>query len=171
VQAVIDKKPKNKKTMAIFDKIFGKKNENYSIENITAIPESWSVLSGDNDGNPMLIRKNTGLNKIAGNRNYSMSCGIAFKLLFPDGNGLPNIEKEPELDNLEDDIFEMYETDLNSIIATIITTSGFREFVLYSKDVKEFNLRLEELRIKYPQYGITSYYKKDENWETYKSFK
>ena len=157
--------------MGIFDKIFAKKTENNSNEIVTIIPESWSVLSGENDGNPMLIRKNTGLTKIAGNKNYSMSCGIAFKLLFPDENGLPNIGNEPELNDLEDDIFEIYETDLNSIVATIITTSGFREFVLYSKNVEEFNLRLEKLKTKYPKYELTSYNRKDENWETYKSFK
>jgi hypothetical protein len=156
--------------MGIFDKIFGKKTENNSNEIITIIPESWRVLSEENNGNQMLIRKNSGLDKIAGNTNYSMSCGIAFKLLFPDENGLPNIGNEPELNDLEDDIFETYETDLNSIVAAIITTSGFREFVLYTKNVKEFNLRLEKLKTKYPKYELTSYNRKDENWETYKSF-
>lgn len=156
--------------MGIFDKIFGKKVQNNSNEIITIIPESWSVLSGENNGNPMIIRKNTGLDTIAGNANYSMSCGIAFKLLFPDDNGLPNIGNEPELDDLEDDIFETYESDLNSIVATIITTSGFREFVLYTKNVEEFNLRLERLKNKYPKYVLSSYSRKDENWETYKSF-
>jgi hypothetical protein len=164
-----NRKIKNKE-MGIFDKIFGKKAENNSNEIITIIPESWSVLSGENNGNQMLIRKNSGLDKIAGNTNYSMSCGIAFKLLFPDENGLPNIGNEPELNDLEDHIFETYETDLNSIVATIITTSGFREFVLYTKNVEEFNLRLEKLKAKYPKYELTSYNRKDENWETYKSF-
>ncbi len=157
--------------MGIFDKLFGKKTENNANETVTTIPESWSILSGENNGNPMLIRKNVGLEKIAGNINYTMSCGIAFKLLFPDENGLPNSTNEPELNNLEDDIFEIYETDLNAIVSTIITTSGFREFLLYSKNVEEFNLRLEKLKIKYPQYELTSYNRKDENWETYKSFK
>lgn len=156
--------------MGIFDNILGKKKQNNSTEMVASIPENWSVLRGENNGNPMLIRKNAGLEQIAGNKNYSVSCGIAFKLLFPDENGLPNIENEPELNDLEDDIFEIYETDLNSIVATIITTSGFREFVLYTKNSEEFNVRLQKLQSKYPKYELTSYNRKDENWGTYKSF-
>lgn len=154
--------------MGIFDKLF---NKNNSTEIITSIPESWNILKGENNGSPMLIRKNVGLEKIAGNKNYSMSCGIAFKLLFPDENGFSDIENEPELNKLEDDIFEIFETDLNSIVSTIITTSGFREFVLYTKNVDEFNLRLDKLKDKYQQYELTSYNQNDQNWSTYKSFK
>jgi len=137
---------------------------------ITKIPESWSVLSGENDGQPMIIRINDALAQIAGHEDYSINCGIAFKLLFPSGNGLPNIEMEPELNNLEDDIFDMYELDLNAIVSNIITTSGFREYVLYTKNVIEFNARLITLQEKYKQYELTSYTKKDKPWKTYKSF-
>jgi len=158
---------KIKSKMGIFDNLFSKKSND---EIITSIPESWTILKGENDGKPMLIRKNVGLDKIAGNRNYSISCGIAFELLFPDENGLPIIENEPELNNLEDEIFQIYESDLNSIVALIITTSGFREFVLYTKDAKEFMTRLKELKSKYNQYELTNYTQKDKNWSTYNSF-
>ncbi|GEP52825.1 hypothetical protein FNO01nite_34970 [Flavobacterium noncentrifugens] len=157
--------------MGILDKLFGKKSEINLNETVTEIPESWSVLKGNNNGNLMLIRKNDGLNQIAGNINYSTSCGIAFKLLRPDEKGLPNAESEPELNDLEDDIFEIFENDLNSIVSTVITTSGFREYVLYSKNVDEFNSRLEKLQAKYQKYELTSYNRKDEGWETFKSFK
>jgi len=154
--------------MSIFKRIF---NRNNSTKSVTSIPKRWSILKGENEGNLMLIRKNVGLDKIAGKENYSTNCGIAFKFLFPDENGLPDIENEPELDDLEDDIFEIYETDLNSIVSIIITTSGFREFVLYTKDVEEFYVRLNKLKEKYHQYEFTSYKQSDENWGTYKSFK
>ena len=155
--------------MGIFDKLFNKKvTENN--EEITNIPESWSILQSENDGKLMLIRKNVGCDKIAGNKNYSTSCGIAFELKFPDENGLPNAEKEPELNTLEDDIFEIFEKDLNSIVPIVITTSGFREYVIYTKDLSEFQNRLSKLKEKYKQYELTSYNKNDENWKTYKSF-
>lgn len=119
----------------------------------------------------MLIRQNVGLIKIIGNKYYSIACGIVIKLLLSAENGLPNIENEPELNNLEDDIFAIYETDWNAIVSTIVTTAGFKEFVPYTKNVDEFNFRLENLKIKYPKYELTSYNRKDENWETHKSFK
>ncbi len=155
--------------MGIFDKIFNKKVTEQS-EEILNIPESWSILKSENNGKPMLIRKNVGCDKIAGNKNYSTGCGIAFQVKFPDENGLPQIEKEPELNNLEDDIFEIFEKDLNSIVPIVITTSGFREYVIYTKDLQEFQNRLSKLQAKYKQYELTSYNKEDVNWKTYKSF-
>ncbi len=155
--------------MGIFDKLFNKKVIENN-EEITSIPESWSILQSENNGKPMLIRKNVGCEKIEGNKNYSTGCGIAFQVKFPDENGLPNAEKEPELNTLEDDIFEIFEKDLNSIIPIVITTSGFREYVIYTKDLSEFQNRLSKLKEKHKQYELTSYNKEDGNWKTYKSF-
>ncbi|WP_275316727.1 DUF695 domain-containing protein [Tenacibaculum bernardetii] len=157
--------------MGFFDNLFKKKNESNSSELITEIPESWSVSTGENNGKPMFVRKNVACDKIAGNKNYSTNCGIAFKMLSPNADGLPDIENEPELDNLEDDIFDFLESDFNSIVPITITTSGFREFVIYTKDLAEFNVRLEKLKKKYPKYELTTYNKTDQNWNTYKSFK
>ena len=156
--------------MGIFDKVFNKKNDNNS-DTVKTITESWSVLTGQNNGKPMLIRKNTGCDNFIGNKNYSTSCGIAFKFLHPDTNELPDVAKEPELNNLEDDLFNIFQTDLNSIVAIVITTSGFREYVLYTTDKKEFEVRLLKLQEKYKQYELTSYDKPDKDWTTYKSFK
>ncbi|WP_339701407.1 DUF695 domain-containing protein [uncultured Roseivirga sp.] len=157
--------------MGILNSLFKKKNEPNLSEIITEIPESWSVLTGHNKGKPMLVRKNLACNRIAGNKNYPTSCGIAFKLLSPNADGLPDIENEPELDNLEDDIFDFLQSDLNSIVPIVITTSGFKEFVIYTKDFAEFEVRLKKLKLKYPKYQLTTYNKPDQNWNTYKSFK
>jgi hypothetical protein len=157
--------------MGILDKLFNNKCDKHLSGTITSISESWTVLNGQKNGKPMLIRKNVGCDQIAGNKNYSTKCGIAFMLLFPREDGLPNIENEPELNSLEDDIFDFFETDLNSIIPLIITTSGFREFVLYTKDINEFELRFKKLKDKYKQYELTNYNKFDDKWNTYHSFK
>ncbi len=137
---------------------------------IISIPEIWTLLKGENNGNLMLIRKNSGYDKMAGNKFYPMRCGIALKFLYPNTNGLPQIYKEPDLDKLEDDIFSIFQTNLNSLVTLVITTSGFREYVLYTKDVKKFEIGLEQLKAKYTQYTITSYSKMDENWSTYKLY-
>ena len=68
----------------------------------------------------------------------------------------------------------------NNADKTVIDKTGKQvaEHTLYKnpegktvqKNVEEFNLRLEKLKAKYPKYELTSYNRKDENWETYKSF-
>ncbi len=157
--------------MNFFDNLFNQKPSELESDSVTTIPQSWTVFEGQNNGNPMLVRKNVGCDPIAGNKDYGVGCGIAFKFLHPTEDGFPQIEKEPELNNLEDDLFDLFEKDLNLIIPVIITTSGFREFVLYTKDVKEFQQRFEKLKENYKQYNLTSYSKPDPEWNTHESFK
>jgi len=137
---------------------------------ILSIPDNWSLSKGETNGNLMLVRKNNGYNQIAGNKTYPTRCGIALKFLYPNANGLPQIQKEPNLDKLEDDILSIFQSDLNSLVTVIITTSGFREYILYTKDVKIFEKGIEQLKAKYTEYTITSYSQLDESWSTYKSF-
>lgn len=155
--------------MGIFDR-FKKNHDSDQSGEISEIGESWNVLRGENEGKPMFVRKNMACDKMAGNKYYSVNCGIAFKILYPNSEGLPDFEKEPELNDIEDDIFEIFESDLNSIVPLIITTSGFREFVFYTRDLPEFLSRLEKLKSRYPQYELTSFNKQDPNWITYSSF-
>ena len=154
--------------MGLFDNLF-KRNSNSS-STITEIPENWRVSTGENNKKPMVVRKNTGCDSLAGNKKYATLCGISFKMLAPNAHGLPDIENEPELDAMEDDILKFFESDLTAIIPIIITTSGFREFVLYTKNLQKFNTILEKLRAKYPKYALTSYNKPDPDWNVYKTF-
>lgn len=154
--------------MDFFKKIFGITSSANSTP-VESVPQSWSVLKGENEGKVMLIRKNFGCEKIAGHELYNMNCGIAFKLLFPTADGLPNLDSEPIINQMEDEIFEVFESDLNSIIPIVISTSGFREFVIYTKDANEFEKRFEKLKFKYNQYELTCFCHSDPNWETYKS--
>lgn len=134
------------------------------------IANKWSIYQGENNGNPMFVRKNNGCDTFAGNKNYSIRCGIALKFLFPTSNGLPQVDKEPDLEKLEEDIFEIFQSDLNSLVTIVITTSGFREYVLYTNDVKKFEKRLKTLKAKYSQYTIQSYSEKDKEWSIFKSY-
>lgn len=130
----------------------------------------WSVYQGENNGKIMLIRKNNGCEKFVADKRYSVRCGIALKFLLPTDNGLPQIQKETALYNIEEDIFKIFQSDLNFIVTLIITTSGFREYVLYTSDVNKFEIRFVALKVKYPEYTMSSYSEKDEGWATYKSF-
>lgn len=154
--------------MSFLDKFFNKKSN--SDDPILSIPQSWTVFEGVNNGMPILVRKNVGCDKIVGDSRYCTNCGIAFRILYPSENGLPNFNLEPSLNHLEDDIFGILESDLNSIVPVVITTSGFREYVVYTKDLQAFENRLARLKAKYLQYELTHFSKIDRTWETYKSF-
>ena len=152
--------------MGLLSKIFGR---NQTSEPLLSIPQSWSVNEGQNQGNLMFVRKNDGCKNIAGHKDYPFRCGIAFELNKPTENGLPSSEENHELNDLEDRIFELYQNDLSGIVTLIITTSGFREYVLYSKSSATFNEKLKQLCSLNTNYNLTSYCELDRNWSQFKS--
>ena len=153
--------------MGIFDFLFGRKSRTKSL---SEIPDLWKVATGENNKKPMVVKKNGGCELLVGNKNFSTVCGISFKLLKPNAHGLPDIENEPELDQLEDAIFETFQSDLTAIVPIVISTSGFKEFVIYTKNVGNFTPRFQQLKAQFPNYIMTSYHKPDPNWNVYKSF-
>jgi hypothetical protein len=155
--------------MGILNKLFGAGTQTNST--INTIPENWTVLQSQNDGKPMLIRKNALNDSIIAHKSYNVRCGIAFEIKHPNDNGMPQMEKEPELNAMEDQIFDSFEKDQNSIIALILTTSGFREFVVYTKDINDFERNLKVLRQNFAQYELTSYHESDPGWKLYKNYR
>ncbi len=83
------------------------------------------------------------------NKTYPINCGIVFKLLSPRKNGLPNLEAEPRLKELEQEIFETFESDFQSIIPVIISTSGVRQYIMYTNNLEEYHTRLNRIRVKF----------------------
>jgi Family of unknown function (DUF695) len=150
--------------MGVLGKLFGGKQPT---EPLSSIPESWTVKEGKNQGNIMIVRKNDGCKSIAGHKDYPFRCGIAFKFNKPEENGLPSPDENPDLNVLEDSIFDTYENDLSAIVTLIITTSGFREFVLYSKTSATFNEKMKELQSLNPKYNLTTYCELDKDWSQF----
>lgn len=155
--------------MRIFDKVFKVFNRKGNKLKYNLEVNKWDIIEGQNNKNPMIIRKLNQTDSIIGNSEYSINCGIAFKLLFPNENGLPEIEKEPELYDLEDFLIELFNDVNNTIIVGIITTSGFKEFVFYVKNQEVFYKKLYKLRMKYNQYIFTEYCRFDPSWDNYYS--
>jgi hypothetical protein len=155
--------------MGFLKKIFGSDKVETSNEVPQSIPSSWSILPGKSEGNAMLTRKNDACEQFIGNSNFSLRCGIAFHILHPDENGFPDVMKEPELDQLEDVIFQEFESNVDAIIPVVITTSGFREYVLYSKSEDIFISKLSEIQKQFPQYQLTHFSIPDPKWKYFKS--
>jgi len=90
--------------------------------------------------------------------------------LYPRENGLPNLQSEPRLKELEQEIFNVFELDLQSIVPVIVSTSGVRQYIMYTNDLEEYSIRLDKLRSKFTEYNFITCSDTDINWETYQSF-
>src|SRR5215471_3398461 len=95
-----------------------------------SVEESWSILRGENNGQPMFVRLNTGARAVAGSAAYGIRVGVAIPLRNPRPDGLPDKVESEQLRSIEDAL--IVASNEHAILVAIITTSGMREFVFYT---------------------------------------
>jgi Family of unknown function (DUF695) len=96
--------------------------------------------------------------------------GVAVKLLETTDDGFPSARELSVLNNLEDALAVAFETKENAIHALTITTSGFREYVFYSKETVDLSAALSIVRAKFNSYELQSYAAEDADWRVYDEF-
>jgi hypothetical protein len=144
--------------------LFGHKNTNNS-----PIKDQWSVLQGSNEDNPMIIRLNTGVKSIVGQAPYVYRIGIAVPLLQPQENKMPSPKENLDFNNIEDEIYNLFEKNNEAYVCAIITTNGMKEYLIYSSTDLNINKNIEILKSKFSKYEFQNYVQKDSNWDVYKS--
>lgn len=91
----------------------------------------WSVLQGNHNGKPILIRLRTIAKELVGDKRYPYRVRIAMPFNHQDKKGMPTSEENQHLDSIEDEIGRLFEDNNEAYICIIITTGGMREFVIY----------------------------------------
>lgn len=134
------------------------------------ITEQWSVLQGENNDNPMFIRLNTGVKKIVGHPSYPYRIGIAIPLKNPQEDGFPRSEENLDFNQIEDEIFNLFQNNNEAFVCAIITTSGMKEFMIYSTTDQNIEIKIYLLKSKFSEYDFQYYVQKDINWDMYKEF-
>ena len=130
----------------------------------------WNVLQGKNADQPMLVRKNESAKVLKAHGGYRARVGVAVKLLETTDDGFPSARELSVLNNLEDALAVAFETKENAIHALTITTSGFREYVFYSKETVDLSAALSIVRAKFNSYELHSYAAEDADWRVYDEF-
>jgi hypothetical protein len=103
--------------------LFKRKIDSSSQQFNTQVQQKWSLKKNRNNSRATLIMKNESFVATTGFiRDYPMNCMLAFHLLQLREDRLQNLVKEPQLKNLDNDLFEIFESDLLAVIAAIITS-------------------------------------------------
>jgi hypothetical protein len=127
----------------------------------------WSVGQGQNDGRVMIVRLNTGYRKLGSVPAYEHQVGIAVPFRTPEPTGLPSSAENAELGEIEDLICDSLQEQTESLLVAIITTSGMREFVLYTRAPQELQQRFEKLRSRITSHEMQMMIQPDPGWEIY----
>ena len=127
----------------------------------------WSVGQGEHSGKIMIVRSNTGYKEFGRVPGYEHQVGIAVPLRAPEPTGLPSPAENAELGQIEDAICQLLETQAESLFAAIITTSGMREFVFYTRAPESVKKRFEQLRRSITSHEIQLTIRPDKDWGVY----
>jgi len=127
----------------------------------------WSIAEGENDGNVMIVRSNAGYRDFGSVPGYEHQVGIAVPLRRPEPTGLPSPEENFELGEIEARICNSLQEQAESLLVAIITTSGMKEFVLYTRDPQRVKQRFEQLRNQVTSHELQLIIQADEDWEIY----
>ena len=95
--------------------------------------EAWSVLKGEYDDAPILIRLNTGVRPSVGHPEWGVQIGVAVPFKNPQPDGLPTPEENAELIVIEDRLLQELEQSERAVLVAVITTGQMREFVFYTR--------------------------------------
>ncbi len=142
--------------------IFGKKPGKYPVESI------WSILQGQENGRPMIFRRNVSAKTLSVNSEYVHRVGVAIPRLKPNEMGLPLKEEMEELSRIETALCEQLEKDQMAIMVLVITTGGMREFVFYTRIPEMVDPILDDIRKKFSTHVIQSYIEEDKTWLVYR---
>lgn len=131
---------------------------------------TWSMLQGENDGSPMLVRRNDGGKQLAAHPDYRYRIGIAFPLRAPDEYGFPGEREAADLDAIEDTLQERLEDGQRSLQVLGISTGGMRELVFYTRDPRYAEEVIASVRASVRTHEVQSYVEEDPEWRLFSDF-
>ena len=115
----------------------------------------------------MIVRSNAGYRDFGSVPGYEHQVGIAVPLRNAEPTGLPSPAEDAKLGEIEDLISNSLQEQAESLLVAIITTSGMREFVFYTRDPQRVKHRFEQLRNHVTSHELQLMIQVDEAWEIY----
>lgn len=130
----------------------------------------WSILSGQENGRPMVVRRNNSVQQYIAKSDFIYRVGVAILLSEPDKAGLPSEEEMKILNLIEGELSGQLGKDDLSIQVLAIATHEMREFVYYTCSPKIIEQVIYNVRNKFYSHEIQFYVKEDKEWSVYKEF-
>ena len=115
----------------------------------------------------MVVRTNTRYRNSSGVIGHEHQVAIAVPVRAPQPNGLPSSGEGGDLDLIEDAICSLLETESESLFVAVITTSGMREFALYTRSPEQVKQKFERVRSSIKTHEIQLMIKPDKDWHGY----
>ena len=127
----------------------------------------WLVAEGRHCDAIMFVRTNTGYREYRMIPGYEHQVGIAVPMVSAEANGLPGPDESVSLAEIEEIICKYLQEQCESLFVAVITISGMREFVFYTRDPSSVERRLAKLRQEITSHELQLMIQPDKNWDIY----
>ena len=143
--------------------------------NKPALPDSipagpWAVVQGSNQGKLLLARVHKGLEALVGHAAYPFRVGVATRIRATAANGMPTPEENTTLQDIEERLRLALEAEREAILVVALTTSGAKEWVLYTSDPDATKRRMGAFAPTIHSHQLQMVIREDKNWDVYRQF-
>lgn len=159
--------------MGLFDKLFGKKEQETKPENNqenSTHEEEWDFYFSNVNDILGSFYVDLGLAKVAPFNGKPNLVWVSVNMNNPREDGLSSNEEFEALLVLEDRLQESISGRHNSIYAGRLTTDGRRDFYFYMGDTTLYDKTISESMVAYPSYTFDFGIKEDRLWTSYFEF-
>jgi len=131
---------------------------------------TWSLLTGEDNGQPLVVRRNDSASDLLGSSTYRTRIGIAMPFKRPTAHGMPEKDESEELYRIEDAICQRMGADELALLVLTITGGNVKELVFYTRDPKKAQLAIDAVRRQVTSHLVQNYVEDDPEWDLYREF-
>lgn len=158
-------------TMGLFDKLFGKTNQQAKTSAAKAEhQEEWEFYFSKVNDKIGSFFVDLGLHKAAPMTNRPNVVWVSIKMNHPREDGLSSQEESGILGDIEDSLVDKIKSKHNAIYAGRLTSAGDRDLYFYFGDTTLYDKTISEVMVAFPKYQFDFGAKEDKEWSGYFDF-
>lgn len=128
--------------------------------------DNWSIAEGIHNQLPLIIRFRTKFTSSLNTEQFSQLIKIYWEF-EEDPSGMPSESESETMEIFENRLVDALESDYSGVLTSVVTTNGYRHWVLYVKSVDLFSKRLHSMPQENHPYPIQIQTQQDAKWEYY----
>ncbi len=126
--------------------------------------DQWAVAEGTHNDLPLMIRFRNKLSQTPMREGHPQLIQIYWDYSEHE-SGMPSSEESQSMEVFENRLVNALETDLSGVLAAVITTNGYREWVYYCLSTEAFAERLHNMPQETDPYPIEIETSSDPEWD------
>lgn len=132
--------------------------------------QQWTVARANDGGQPLLVRINESVRRLAGHPGLPIKLGFAIPLNHPREGGLPDAQENEQLGAIEDLLVARVLRSGPGVFALALTNGVMKEYVFYVASGLDIAALHAEVQQRVSSHEVQCMAIEDPAWESYRDF-